>query len=159
MAGLIKHNSDTDVFKGQLFLFVGDSPIAYGKDATLNVATEEIDISNKMMGSGWKGAAPGKKSFAITSESLYTQAKDQVSFDTLLDKQSDDEIFDFFLGTAKVTNGTATGGEFTLDKTKPYRTGKVMISSLDLKSTDGDIATCSASLTGVGALGKGTPTT
>lgn len=33
-----------------------------------------------------------------------------------------------------------------------------MITSLDLKSADGDIATCSASFTGVGALEEGAVT-
>jgi len=59
----------------------------------------------------------------------------------------------------KVTNETETGGQFELDKTKPYYTGKMMITSLDVKSTDGDIATCSASFAGIGALVEGIPTT
>ena len=155
----IKHDSNTDIFRGQLFIFVDEKPIAYGKDATLNITTEEIDISNKMMSGGWKGSLPGKKSFSVTSESLFTQKEDQESFPSLLDKQIKDETFDFVIGEAKVTNQTSTGGEFELDKTKPYHTGKVMITSLDVKSTDGDIATCSASFTGIGALvvGEVTP--
>lgn len=157
----VKHDSNTDIFRGQLFIFVGDNPIAYGKDATMNISTEEIDVSNKMMSGGWKGSLPGKKSFAITSESLLTQKEGQESFDSLLDKQINDETFTFFMGSAEVKNETPTGGEFVLDKTKKYYTGTVMITSLDLKSTDGDIATCSSSFSGVGALvpGKVTPTT
>lgn len=155
----VKHDSNADIFRGQLFIFVGDNPIAYGKDATMNITTEEIDISNKMMSGGWKGSLPGKKSFSITSESLLTQKQGQESFDSLLDKQINDETFTFFMGEAKVTNQTPTGGEFVLDKTKPFYTGTIMITSLDLKSTDGDIASCSSSFTGVGALAKGTPTT
>ena len=155
----IKHDSNTDIFRGQLFIFVGDSPIAYGKDATMNVTTEEIDISNKMMSGGWKGSLPGKKSFGITSESLMTQAAGQESFDSLLNKQINDETFPFVMGEAKVTEQTPTGGKFELDKTKPYYSGTVMITSLDVKSTDGDISTCSASFTGIGALVPGTPTT
>lgn len=155
----VKHDSNTDIFRGQLFIFVGENPIAYGKDATMNITTEEIDISNKMMSGGWKGSLPGKKSFAITSESLLTQKQGQESFDSLLDKQINDETFTFFMGEAKVTNQTPTGGEFVLDKTKPFYTGTIMITSLDVKSTDGDIASCSSSFTGVGALVKGTPTT
>lgn len=155
----VKHDSNTDIFRGQLFVFVKDSPIAYGKDATLNITTEEIDVSNKMMSGGWKGALPGKKSFSVTSESLLTQAADQESFPSLLKKQINDETFTFVIGEAKVTNQTATGGQFELDKSKPYYTGTIMITSLDVKSTDGDIATCSASFTGIGALEEGTLTT
>lgn len=155
----IKHDSNTDIFRGQLFIFVDGNPIAYGKDASMNIATEEVDISNKMMSGGWKGSLPGDKSFSITSESLLTQVTGQVSFDTLLAKQIADETVTFSMGQAKVTEKTPTGGKFELDTTKPYYTGTVMITSLDLKSTSGDIATCSSSFTGVGALVKGTPTT
>lgn len=151
----VKHDSNTDIFRGQLFVFVKGNPIAYGKDATLNVTTEEIDVSNKMMSGGWKGSLPGKKSFSVTSESLYTQKEDQESFPSLLRRQIKDETFDFVLGEAKVDNQTATGGQFELDKSKPYYKGTMMITSLDVKSTDGDIATCSASFTGVGALEEG----
>jgi len=154
----VKHDSNTDIFKGQLFVFVKDSPIAYGKDATLNITTEEIDVSNKMMSGGWKGALPGKKSFTVTSESLYTQKADQESFPSLLKKQINDETITFAIGESKITNQTATGGQFELDKTKPHYTGTMMITSLDLKSTDGDIATCSASFAGIGALVEGKPT-
>lgn len=151
----VKHDSNTDIFRGQLFLFVDDKPIAYAKDASMSITTEEIDVSNKMMSGGWKGSLPGKKGFSISSESLLTRTDGQVSFDSLLKKQIADETIAFTMGEAKVTNQSGTGGEFALDKTKPYYTGIVMITSLDLKSTDGDISTCSASFTGVGALSEG----
>jgi hypothetical protein len=150
-----KHDSNTDIFKGQLFIFVGNNPIAYGKDASMNIATEELDVSNKMLSGGWKASLPGKKSFTISSESLLTQKQGQESFDSLLDKQLNDETFRFYMGEAKVNNQTPTGGEFELDKSKKYYTGTVMITSLDLKSTDGDISSCSASFVGVGALEPG----
>lgn len=154
----VKHDSNTDIFRGQLFVFINEKPIAYGKDASLNVATEEIDVSNKMMSGGWKGSLPGKKSFNITSESLLTQKADQESFPSLLNRQIKGETLPFVFGEAKVTNETATGGEFELDKSKPHWNGTVMITSLDVKSTDGDIATCSASFAGIGALKEGTIT-
>ncbi|WP_018109822.1 hypothetical protein [Bacteroides propionicifaciens] len=154
----VKHDSNTDIFRGQLFVFINDKPIAYGKDASMNVSTEEIDVSNKMVEGDWKTSLPGKKSFGITSESLLTQKEDQESFPSLLNKQIKGETLPFVFGQAKVTNPTATGGEFELDKTKPHWTGTIMITSLDVKSTDGDIATCSASFAGVGALKEGTVT-
>lgn len=152
---LIKHDSNTDIFRGQLFVFVEDKPIAYGKDSTMNITTEQIDIGNKMLSDGWTGSLPGKKSFSVTSESLFTQKEGQESFPSLLKRQINDETFTFVMGEAKITNQTATGGQFELDKSKPYYKGTIMITSLDLKSTDGDIATCSASFTGIGALKEG----
>ena len=151
----IKHDSNADIFRGQLFLYIGENPIAYGTSAALTITTEEIDVSNKMMSGGWAGALPGQKSYSITSESLLTQKEGQFSFDTLLDKQTKDETFEFFMGEAVVTDQTPTGGKFTLDKTKKYYTGTVMITSLELTSAVNDIAACSVSLTGVGALAPG----
>lgn len=151
----VKHDSNTDIFRGQLFIFLEDSPMAYAKDASLSITTDEIDVSNKMVSGGWKGSLPGQKSFSVSSESLYTNKEGQYSFQTLLQKQIEGKTLDFVLGEAKVSEETPTGGKFELDKTQPYYTGKVMITSLDLKSTNGDIASCSSSFTGVGALKEG----
>lgn len=57
----IKHDSNADIFRGQLFIFVGENPIAFGTSATMNTTTEEIDVTNKMMSGGWKGSLPGQK--------------------------------------------------------------------------------------------------
>ncbi|RGP17284.1 phage tail tube protein [Parabacteroides gordonii] len=153
----IKHDSNADIFRGQLFLFVGETPIAYGTNATMNTTTEEVDTTNKMMSGGWKGSSPGQKSYAITSESLITRKEGQLSYDTLLDKQINDETLEFFFGEAKVTERTNVGGKFELDKTKKYYTGQVMITSLDLTSEVNGIANCSVSLSGIGALVPGPP--
>ena len=151
----IKHDSNADIFRGQLFIFVGENPIAFGTSATMNTTTEEVDVTNKMMSWGWKGSLPGQKSFAITSDSLLTRKEGQFSYDTLLDKQINDETLEFFMGEAKITEQTNVGGKFELDKTKKYYTGQVMITSLDLTSEVNGIANCSASFTGIGALVPG----
>ncbi|MBF0577739.1 phage tail tube protein [Dysgonomonas sp. GY617] len=157
----IKHDSNTDIFRDQLFLFIGDNPVAFATDASLNTSTDEVDISNKMMSGNWKASLPGQKSFSISSESFLTQTEGEYSYDKLLAMQIADQTFEFVLGSAKVTEQTPTGGKFEIDKTKKHYTGTVMITSLDLKSTVNDIATCSASFAGVGALTPGivTPTT
>lgn len=49
MAGT-KLDSRNDIYRGDLFVFVGGQPIAFASNATLEVTTEEIDISNKMLG-------------------------------------------------------------------------------------------------------------
>lgn len=45
-----KLDSSVDIFKGELMLFIGEDPIAFGSSAGLDINTEELDISNKMMG-------------------------------------------------------------------------------------------------------------
>ena len=147
----IKHYSDQNLEQEQLFLFVNETPIAFATSASMDVTTEEIDISNKMTGD-WAAAMPGKKSFTISSESLLTRLTGAMSYDALLEKQIAGETLDFFFGHASVTDKSNTGGIFSNDKTKKNYTGKVMITSLSLKSDNGQIATCSASFKGIGGL-------
>lgn len=147
----VKHDSNEDIFRGQLFLFVDDQPIAYAKTAALNVTSTEVDVSNKMMG-GWEASLYGKNGYTISSDSLYTQKEGQLSYDALLDKLIKKETVSFFLGQVIKTEETNTGGKFAKDLTKKNYTGTAMITSLDLTSDDGEIATCSTSLKGVGAL-------
>lgn len=136
---------------GELFLFIGDLPIAFASSCGLDISTEEIDISNKMCGD-WAAALPGKKSFTLSSESLLTRKAGAMSFDTLMAKQIAGETLDFFFGSATVTDVTNTGGTFEKDTAKRNYTGKVMITSLSLKSDNGQIASCSASFKGIGAI-------
>lgn len=147
----VKHDSNTDLVRGELFLFIGENPIAFASSCGLDISTEEIDIANKMMGD-WAGSIPGKKSFTLSCESLLTRLTGAVSFDTLLASQIKGDTMDFFFGAAKVTNETNVGGEYALDATQKSYKGKVMITSLSLKSETGQIASCSASFKGIGAL-------
>ena len=94
-----KLDSSKDIYRGELMLFIGDEPIAFASSCGLDVSTEEIDISNKMMGD-WAGSLPGKKSFTLSSESLLTRKEGAMSFDTLLSKQITGEVLDFFLAVS-----------------------------------------------------------
>lgn len=146
-----KLDSTKDIHRGELHLFIGEDPVAFASNATLEISTEELDISNKMMGD-WAGFRPGKKSFTISSESLLTQKAGAVSFDALLDKQIKGELLDFHFGSAKAEDQDNFGGTFVKDASQVSYTGKVMINSLSLKSDNGQIASCSSSFKGVGPL-------
>ncbi|MFV0586615.1 phage tail tube protein [Bacteroides reticulotermitis] len=146
-----KLDSSTDIYRGELMIFSGDDPIAFAKNATLEVTTEEIDISNKMMGN-WAGSLPGKSSYTASSEALLTRKVGALSYDALLKKQIAGELLDFFFGEAKAADKNNFGGTFEKDETKVNFTGKVMITSLSITSENGQIASCSVSLKGVGAL-------
>lgn len=147
----VPHDANTDIERGQLYIFIDDKSIAFANSATLNVSTEETDISNKMMG-GWSASLAGKNSFTLSSESLLTRKTGQLSFDTLLAAQIAKQTLSFFYGSAIVTDATNTGGKFEKDPSHKNYTGTVMITSLDLKSDDGQIASVSVSFKGVGAL-------
>lgn len=146
-----KLNSSTDIYQGQLFAFIGEDPVAFASSASLEVSVEEIDISNKMMGA-WAGALAGKRSYSISSESFITRVKGAMSYDTLLEKMIAGDPIDFFFGEAASTDKDNFGGTFTPDKAKINYTGKVLITSLTITSEAGQIAKCSASFKGVGAL-------
>ena len=146
-----KLDSSIDIFRGELMLFVGEDPIAFGSSAGLDISTEELDISNKMMGA-WSGSLSGKKSFTMSSESLLTRKEGAMSFDTLLDKQIKGDPLDFFFGSAKATDKDNFGGTYTKDTEQKNYTGKIIITSLSIKSDNGQIVSVSASFKGVGAL-------
>lgn len=146
-----KLDSSVDIFRGELMLFVGEDPIAFGSSAGLDLSTEELDISNKMMGD-WAGSLAGKKSFTISSESLLTRKQGAMSFDALLAKQIAGDPLEFFFGSAKATDQDNFGGTFEKDKAQVNYTGKVIITSLSIKSDNGQIVSVSASFKGVGAI-------
>ena len=152
MAG-IKLDSRTDIYRGELFVFVGDQPIAFASTATLEVTTEEIDISNKMMGD-WAGSLPGKKSYTVSSESLITRKEGAMSYDTLLAKQIASETLTFFFGSAKAEDKDNFGGTFEKETDPMNYTGEVMITSLSVTSEAGQIAKCSSSFKGIGGLSQ-----
>lgn len=148
-----KLDSRKDIYRGQLFTFIGGVPVAFASTATLEITTEEIDISNKMMGD-WAGSLPGKKSYTISSESLMTRKDGEVSFDALLKKQIAGETLEFAMGDAIAEDQDNFGGTFELDESKVKYRGEVMITSLSITSEQGQIAKCSASFKGIGGLAQ-----
>lgn len=153
-----KLDSSKDIHRGELMLFIGEDPVAFGSSAGLDISTEELDISNKMMGN-WSGSLAGKMSFTISSESLLTRKEGAMSFDTLLAKQIAGDPLDFFFGSAKAADQDNFGGTFEKDDKQVNYTGKVIITSLSIKSDNGQIVSVSASFKGVGALTPVKPVT
>lgn len=146
-----KLDSRQDIYRGQLMLFVGDEPLAFATTATLEVTTEEVDISNKMMGN-WSGSLPGRKSYTISSEALITFKEGAFSYQTLIDKQIADETLSFQFGEGSAEDADNFGGTFKLDATKDNFSGEVMITSLSLTSEQGNIARVTINLKGIGGL-------
>lgn len=151
MATPVKLDSRQDIYRGQLMLFVDDNPLAFATTATLEISTEAVDISNKMMG-GWAGNLPGRKSYTISSEALITYKEGALSYGTLIDKQINDETLSFKFAEGTADDADNFGGTFEPDTTKDSFSGEVMITSLSLTSEQGNIARVSISLTGIGGL-------
>lgn len=158
MATPIKHDSNTDIFQKQLFVFVNERPIAFGISATLDVGSSSINIDNKMISGGWEGVSPGTKNWSVSSESLVTFVTGQLSADDLLDIMIKDEKVEIIYGRFIVTDETPAGGIFEPDLTKSHYKGEAIIESFNVSSSVGDIAKCSITLKGSGALEKIEPT-
>lgn len=157
MAG-VKLDSRKDIYRGQLFVFAGGQPVAFASTATLEVTTEEVDISNKWMGD-WSGSLPGKKSYTASTESLLTYKEGAMGYSALLSKQIAGETLEFKFGSAKAADQDNFGGTMELDATQISYEGEVMITSLSITSETGQIAKCSTSFKGIGGLKEvaGTP--
>lgn len=131
--------------------------MAFATTATLEITTEAIDISNKMMGD-WAGSLPGRKSYTISSEALITYKEGALSYGTLVDKQINGETIPFKFAEGTAVDADNFGGTFTPDATKDSFEGEVMITSLSLTSEQGNIARVTVNLQGIGGLvhNKGT---
>lgn len=140
------YNVNTDLVKGNsLMLYIGSTPLAFAKSCDLSISADAIDTSNKMSGN-FKSSLQGVISWTISSDFLYTTVTGDSNFDTLMASMLAGTAIDVVIGT---TTDTAT---FAM--TKGLYSGKATISSLNLKAGDTDVASCSVSLTGSGALVK-----
>lgn len=144
----VKLDASTDIYKGQLHLFFGDTPLAFGKTASLEITAEEIDITNKMLGD-WGGALSGKKSFSLQADAFYSKKGE--SFDSLFAKFEAGTPVDFTFSTATSEDQDSFGGTFTASEDVKF-SGKVIVTSLSLQSNAGEYATFTATLKGVGKL-------
>lgn len=156
-----KHDSNTDIFTGQLFVFVKGQPIAFGLSANLDLGGNSTDISNKMTSGGFEASIAGLKNWSIASESLAAFVDGEMSVDELMDIWLNDELVEVLYGKSLVSEQTPSGGIFEPDLTKSHYKGYARIESLSVNSANGDVAKCSTTLKGVGALQKqkATPTT
>lgn len=140
------YNVNTDLVKGnEMFLYVGAVPVAFAKSCNLNISADSIDTSNKMSGN-FKSALAGVISWNITSDFLYTNVVGDTSFDELFASMLAGTTVDVVIGTT--TDST------TFAMTKGLYSGKAHITSLDVKAEEANVASCSVSLTGSGALIK-----
>ena len=128
----VSYNEGTDLVRGEdMMLYVGETvgqvttylPIAYATSNSISYSLDTVDTSSKMSGN-WKSSMPGQIGWTASSEPILV----------------------------KFGNVTAAPAEFTLDATKPSRSGSAIITALELSSEKGGICTSSITLQGNGAL-------
>lgn len=141
-------NVNTDLILGDdLYLYVtsGNTPIAFATSCSVQIDGETIDTSNKMSGR-WNSNLAGKNGYTISSDALFTQATGAYSFDSLMEKMVEGGKLEWTIGQCKDRTS------FELDTAKPYYTGEGFVTSLSLNAGNNEVANCSITITGSGAI-------
>lgn len=143
------------IVKGdELMLFdAAGHSIAYATNHTLTISGDTQDISSKDHGV-WGATSVNKISWEITSENLYTET----AFDTLFTSMIGRAPITVYFGMHTAETGTPADGDiayWTQNGGHTY-TGKAYITSLTANANNGENATFSITLTGVGTFAKTT---
>ena len=142
--------------KGQdMMLFLETKSIAYATNHTLEITGETQDTSNKDEGSGdWSSNEVSILSWSATSDNLYSVDGEGDNFEDLFDlmvaKTPINAVFAKKSQSSSVVD-VPTGGWTA--STTGYQ-GKCVITSLSLNAPNGEYATYTVNLQGVGALQK-----
>lgn len=133
----------------EMYLYVtsANTPIAFATSCSIQVDGETIDTSNKMSGR-WNSNLAGKNGYTISSDALYTQTEGHYSFDTLMEKMIEGGTLEWTVGKAK----DYKNGDFDFDSTKPHYKGTGYVTSLSLEAGNNEVASCSITITGSGAI-------
>ena len=145
---------------GDLMLFVKDgtgyTSIAFATNHTVTVNAEAAEISCKDAGI-WGASIVNKLSWEIQSENLYCTQEYSKLFDLMTAREAVEVTFGVPTeNAAKKLTGIESPTEawhYNADGEDTYK-GKAVITSLTLNAQDGDNATFSCTLTGVGSYNK-----
>jgi hypothetical protein len=154
MADAVEYNSGNDVYTGQMFVYLGDAPLAFATSAQLQISQDTKDASNKMSGS-WDVLIPGKKSFQVTTDSLLTHKTGAASYETIAAAIIAGSTFSFWFGSITQTAGVTDKLAMipAKDLTKPSFSGIIIPTECTIKSENNNLANCSGTFKGSGALG------
>lgn len=142
------------IIKGRdLMLFNNDKSIAYATNHTISITANTADVSSKDHGV-YGGTEVVSFSWEIQSENLYTEAAYNELFDAMIAGASGTQLTVKFGLKAESGDGTVVDGDHPnwTPKASGYYTGKCYITSLQANAANGENATFSVTLQGVGKL-------
>lgn len=158
-----KWNANEDLILGDnLLLYIvsgGTTPtaanaevLAYATSCSLQIDSETIDTSSKFS-CRWNSVKSGRASYTISADALYS--KNGLSFDGLVGYMTDSEgkNITWVIGQED-TSGDCNDREHTLDVSKGYYWGNGAVTSVSLEGGNNEIASCSITITGAGAISK-----
>lgn len=149
---------------GDIMLFVGGKALAFATSHTLSITAETQDTSNKDEGGGkWAAEEVKMLSWTASSDNYYAVSDTTGTAD---DNSTYADIYDIFVAGSPVDVVFAAKTETNTDVADvtetnkawtpkvPKYTGKAIITKLELQAPNGEIATFSVELSGVGELKK-----
>lgn len=149
------------IIKGEnLMLFMGGKSIAFATSHTLEISLDTREISTKDNGGKWSEVEAGILSWTMQSENLVGNPGEGKGYDDLVDAMIAREPVDVVFSLegdstdydAGKLDAVPSGG--WKPKTSNGRKGKALITSVSLNAPNGEYATMSISMTGVGELTK-----
>ena len=141
-------NVNTDLVLGDdllLYVTTDNTPLAFATSCSIQIDGETIDTSNKLSGR-WQSNLAGKNGYSISSDALFTQTEGHYSFDALMEKMVEGGKLEWAIGRCKDRT------TFELDTTKAYYSGEGFVTSLSLNAGNNEVANCSITITGSGAI-------
>lgn len=138
-------------------LFNDDKSIAYATNHTLTITANTSDVSSKDHGI-YGGTEVTSFSWEIQTENLYTEAAYNDLFDAMIAGAEGTKLTVKFGLKSETGDGTVVDGDYTnwSPKASGFYTGTVYITSLTANAPNGEKATFSATLTGVGKIERAT---
>ena len=145
-----EYTTDNLIRGDEFFLYVQTSgntyaPVAYATSASISISQETLDCSNKMSGV-WSNALAGKLSWTVSTSALMSYKNTGYSYfyDKMVARTP------FLIKFGQVTDLSAE--DFDADDTKTYYTGQAYLTSLNLSSDNGSVASFDVEFQGDGAL-------
>lgn len=145
-----------------LMVFMEGKSIAFATSHTLEISLDTREISTKYNGGKWSEVEAGIISWTMSSENLVGNPGEGKGYDDLVDamiaRRTVDVVFALEGDSTNFDDGkldaVRDGSGGWTPKTGNGRKGKALITSVSLNAPNGEYATMSISLTGVGALEK-----
>lgn len=141
---------------GDLMLFIGGKSIAFATSHKLGINVETVETTSKDSGGKWVSKAARKISWNMSTENLYSNDGEGLTFSDLFDKLTAREPIQavFCLEKDYATKADEVPADGWLPSTTGTYSGNVIITALEANAPNGDNATFTASFEGVGALTK-----
>ncbi|MCH3994859.1 MAG: hypothetical protein LKE54_07400 [Prevotella sp.] len=148
----ITYDSNKDLLTGQMILLLNGLVVAFAKSAKITFTTATVDTTNKFDGD-FGSAIAGKRSYTVETESLLTEKTEAESYHALMKAIIAGTPLPFVFGTMSYTkNADGTISDPVIDTSHPSYKGNVILTSLEITSEAGNVATNTLQATGSGPL-------